>query len=81
MCMYKEILTLNMFKAPFLMAFTKKYNQDNCVAECKFWEAAHKLNCIPWNYPHLERKKGQKSKPFCDYQASSDFEEAVRSVV
>ena len=40
--------------------FYRKYTQSNCLFECQLKDASSKCQCVPWDYPQVERM------PICD---------------
>ena len=43
--------------------FYRKYTQSNCIFECELKIASDRCQCVPWDYPQLERVKRM---PICD---------------
>ena len=35
--------------------FCRKYTQSNCIFECQLKIASQKCQCVPWDYPQIER--------------------------
>ena len=35
--------------------FYRKYTQSNCIFECQLKTASDRCQCVPWDYPQIER--------------------------
>ena len=51
-CYYMFFSLVIDYTQPF---FYRKYTQSNCIFECQLKTATDRCQCVPWDYPQIER--------------------------